>query len=320
MGRPGSVQLARVFGIRIGADRSWFLLLLAGIYVFREWVDDQTAGSDVVVLVAALALTFLAFGSVVVHELGHVLAARRYGVGVSGIRLWVLGGLAQLSEEAPTPGIEFRVTAAGPLGTLLVVLMSAGAGLLLAGPAEFVAALTFDHGGSLPVGTAIASTLTLVELAALASTLIPVYPLDGGRIAIAAAWRLTGDRRQAMRVGSLVGRGFGVVLILGGLLEAAALAHIVFGLYLAVVGVWIATDAHRGGVHSTAMQRWEEVTERLEGVTVGDIMSECYRIPAETPARRAYEEFFRDTPGLVLYPVVEPDGSYLGCAWGEPIR
>src|SRR3712207_1563465 len=118
----GSLQLARVFGIRIGVHNSWFLVLFLFIFLlsgnFRRRLGDDGTLAYLAAVTAALGF----FGSIVLHELGHALAARRAGIGVSGIDLFFFGGLARLMGDSRSPGDEFRVAAAGTLVTVLVRL------------------------------------------------------------------------------------------------------------------------------------------------------------------------------------------------------
>src|SRR3954454_6814979 len=133
MGRPGSLQLARVFGIRIGADYSWLLILFLAIFFAREQFADLTDANDQVLYLSAVVAAFLFFGSIIFHEMGHALAARRAGIEVTGIDLFLFGGLMHMKSEPKSPGAEFRVAAAGPLATLIILLVSGGIAFALGG-------------------------------------------------------------------------------------------------------------------------------------------------------------------------------------------
>jgi len=304
MGR-GSVQLARVFGIRIGADYGWFLILFLAIFFAREQLDELTAASERTVYIAAVVEAFLFFGSIIVHEMGHALVARREGIAVSGIDLFLFGGLMHMRSEPATPGAEFRVAVAGPAATLLVIAVSTAAGIGLGGVDEFTDAVTLNGAGTLPVGTTIVSSLALINVVVLVFNLIPAYPLDGGRIARAAVWKVTGDRHRATRAAAIVGRGFGGLLVLGGLL-LLAYGHTFDGVYVAILGWLLGSQARNVAVQSA-------FTERLEGVTVADIMdAEPVIIPAATAGLRAYEDYFLRYHGYEWFAVTEPDGAYVG--------
>ena len=125
-----SIQLARVFGIRIGVHPSWFVVLFLMIWSLTGLYED-VVGKDAFVLAALSA--FLFFASVVLHELGHAVVARRNGIETQGIDLWLLGGLARLSRDSDSPGVEFRVAAAGPAVTLVFGLACVGRRLRVRG-------------------------------------------------------------------------------------------------------------------------------------------------------------------------------------------
>src|SRR3954468_20128996 len=139
-----SFQLGRIFGIRIGVNASWFLILFLFIFwlsqSFTDLLGSQTSG-----YAAALGAAVLFFGSIVLHELGHALAARRSGIEVSGIDLFFFGGVMKMNRDTDTPGKEFFVAVAGPLVTLGIVLVGSVVGVALAGSSEFFDAARLDN-------------------------------------------------------------------------------------------------------------------------------------------------------------------------------
>ncbi len=310
MGGRGSVQLARIFGIRVGADYSWFLILFLAIFFARSQFDQLTRESDSTVFVAAVVEAFLFFGSIIVHEIGHALAARREGIAVAGIDLFLFGGLMHMRSEPETPGAEFRVAAAGPAATLLVIAVAAGAGMLVSDGNDFRDAMTLT--GTVELVPLMIASVALINVVVLIFNLIPAYPLDGGRIARAAVWRITGDRHRGTRTAAAIGRAFGSLLVLGGLL--LLLNGATFdGIYLAFLGWLLGSQARNVAVQSA-------VSEKLEAVTVADLMDpDPVTIGADTDALRAYEDFFLRY-GYEWFAVTEPDGAYIGRAYREPIR
>src|SRR3712207_1588242 len=103
-GEGGSIQLLRLFGIRVGASPSWFIVLFLFIFLLSEQFRDQLGGSQSQAYIVAVASALLFFFSVVLHELGHALAARRSGIRVDGVGLWFFGGIAKLSRDSEAPG------------------------------------------------------------------------------------------------------------------------------------------------------------------------------------------------------------------------
>ena len=115
---PGSrsLPLLRLFGIRVGVNYSWFLVLFVVIFVLWDSLSETLDASETTVYVVAVVAAASFFGSIVLHELGHALAARREGIDVEGIDLFLFGGVMKMNRETDTPGAEFRVAAAGPGG------------------------------------------------------------------------------------------------------------------------------------------------------------------------------------------------------------
>ena len=123
-----SLPLMRVFGIRIGVNYSWFLVLFVVIFVLWDSLSETLDASDTTVYVVAVVAAASFFASILLHELGHALAARREGIAVEGIDLFLFGGVMKMSRETDSPGAEFRVAAAGPLVTLVLMALALGGG------------------------------------------------------------------------------------------------------------------------------------------------------------------------------------------------
>src|SRR5215213_421745 len=215
-----SLPLLRIFGIRVGVNPSWFLILFVVIFVLWDSLSDTLAASETTVYVVAVVAAASFFASIVAHELGHALAARREGISVEGIDLFIFGGVMKMSRDTDTPGAEFRVAGAGPLVTLVLALAGGLLTMLIVGPDRLLdtGRLSGDQTEDIPV--VLLSTLTTFNVILLVFNLIPAFPLDGGRIARAVVWRLTGDRGRATRFSARLGQGFAVLLIGYGLYVA----------------------------------------------------------------------------------------------------
>src|SRR5450755_4067072 len=116
--RSSSIKLMDVFGFRIGVDPSWFLILFLLIFVLSGPFRSTLHSSDGVAYLTTVVSVLLLFASLIVHEIGHALVARRQGIEVTRIDLFLFGGLTQMSREAQTAGEEFKIAVAGPLATL----------------------------------------------------------------------------------------------------------------------------------------------------------------------------------------------------------
>ncbi len=313
LGTGGSFQLARLFGIRIGVNASWFVVLFLFIYLFQDSFRTILDASDTVAFATALGAAVLFFGSIVLHELGHAVAARRAGIEVTGIDLFLFGGVMKMSRDTETPGDEFKVAVAGPLVTLALVLVGAALGLALVGPDRFWDAGRLSGQARVTVPVLLVSVLAGFNLALLAFNLIPAYPLDGGRIARALVWKLTGDRGRATRAAARVGQGFAGLLIAYGAYLAIK-GNTFDGVWFAVMGWLLGSNARSAVLHST-------FTDRLGGVTVADVMdAEPVTIPAATPAGTAFEDFFLRYHGYEWFAVVEEDGRFAGIAHRDAVE
>ncbi len=303
LGTGPSIHLLRVFGIRIGASPSWFVVLFFFIYIGADYFRDVLGGSVTEAYIVAVAAVFLFFVSLVMHELGHALVARREGIEISGIDLWFFGGVAKMSRDTDSAGAEFRIAAAGPLVTLVLLGIFLGLSALVQnGAALDVARLAGDAEAS-PV-LALLGFLATLNLFLFVFNLIPAFPLDGGRIARSIAWALTRDRNRATRIAGRLGEGLAYVLIGIGIFLAAR-GHLFNGLWLALIGWFIAQSA-RAAVTSTAF------TERIDGITVADIMdAQPVTMPARTPVSQAQDEYFLRYR-WDWFPVVDEHGRFVG--------
>ena len=134
--RPASIKLLDLFGIRVGVDGSWFLILFLMIFWLSGDFRQALHSSDGVAYLTTVVTVLVLFASLVVHELGHALVARAHGIDVRRIDLFLFGGLTQMSRDAATPGEDFKIAAAGPAATLGFVLLCLAANLLIVGPSR----------------------------------------------------------------------------------------------------------------------------------------------------------------------------------------
>ena len=141
----GSIQLARILGIRVGVSPSWFFILFLMIYSLSGYFDSVLSGSREHRVRVAVAGAVLFFASIVLHELGHAIVARRNGIGISGIDLWFFGGIAKMERDAESPGEDFRVAAAGPAVTLLIAGLSFAGAAFLSKTGDFFDIVTFAN-------------------------------------------------------------------------------------------------------------------------------------------------------------------------------
>ena len=289
MSGRGALTLFRIRGIRIAVDYSWFFVLFLVIFWLSGYYDDVTGAPEGSVepyaLAVASALAF--FGSILLHELGHAVVALRNGIGISEITLWLFGGLAHMQRDSDSAGVEFRVAAAGPAVTLLIAIIATASGVALAGSErEFLDAMIVSDNADTSGALAVIAWLAGLNVVVLLFNLIPAFPLDGGRILRAIAWRLTGNRNRATRFAALTGQGFAYLFIAVGILIVMATGDVISGIWLALVGFLLGSAA-RGTVRRT------EVESRIGDLSVADVMdTEPVAIADDTTVERALDEFF----------------------------
>jgi Zn-dependent protease len=305
-----SIQLARIFGIRIGVDVSWFFVLFLIIWSFSGDYSDLFPGEDGKAFALATITALLFFASILLHELGHAVVAMRNGIPISGIDLWLFGGVAKLERDTDSPGVEFRVAIAGPLVTLAIAVICFGAASALSGTEEAVNASSFDI-GSFNEATAVLGHLASINAFVLIFNLIPGFPLDGGRIARAIVWWRTGDRTRATQLAARLGRGVAYLMIALGVYMFLR-GDPVGGIWLGFIGLFLSQAARSAEVQAA-------FAGRIEGLRVADVMDvEPVAIPELLPLDRAEEEFFLRY-GWPWFPVVDSSGRLVGVVSREAV-
>ena len=284
-GMNGNLSIGRFGGVEVRLN--WSLLAVVALIVWSLTdgvFPSQNPGlSDNTYLGMAVVASLLFLASILLHELGHSWVARREGIEVDSITLWLFGGVAQLKGRFRSPGAEFRVAVSGPL-------ISIGLGVLfmliaVAGPPTEV--------------DGVAAWLGYINLILAVFNLLPASPLDGGRVLHAALWRAKRDYAWATRVASEIGQGFGYLFI------ALGLAMFVFqgsfsGAWLAFIG-WFLLQGAR------AEARYVATEQALSGLRVRDLM---VRQPVTVDADSTIGRFMDDVAGshrFTTYPVLEGD-------------
>ncbi|NBM17614.1 site-2 protease family protein [Streptomyces sp. GC420] len=286
--------LGRIAGVRIGVH--WSVLFIFGlialglaegrlpeVYPDRAWPVYWVAG-----IVAALIF----FASLLAHELAHAVVARRNGVEVDDIVLWLLGGAARLKSEASGPGAELRIAGVGPLVSLLLGgFFGLGVWVLDLMSAPLIAVETV-------------AWLAGINLLLAVFNAVPAAPLDGGRLLRAFLWWRTGDRLRATEGATAAGRAFGWLLVVLGLV-AFMRSGTFGGLWIALIG-WFLISA------ATAEGRQAQLRGVLAGVPVRDAMTPE---PIAVPAGRTVAAFLDDPRYRYrhsAFPVTGEDGAPVG--------
>ena len=286
----GGFRLGSVLGFEIRIDYSWFIIFFLILWTFSFGVFPAVLPDLDAAVYFAMGLTgtLLFFASLLAHELSHSVVARRRDIPVEGITLFVFGGMAHTRMEAESPGDEFVIAGVGPLASLGIAVLFGAIGIL-AGAA----------GWPLPI-VVVAQYLAFVNLALAVFNLLPGFPLDGGRLFRAAAWKYTGSLRKATRWASNGGKVLGYVLIALGLLQFFGGA-LLGGLWFVFIGWFVRTVAQAGF-------RQHVLRESLEGVKVKDLMApEPVAVPGDTNLDEFVQQFIMDGRHRA-YPVVGDQG------------
>jgi Zn-dependent protease len=268
-----SLRFGRIAGIPVGAN--WSALFIAGLIAWSlagSLLPAEVPGlAPAAYWLAGLAGAGLFLGSLLAHEVGHALVARRAGLGVRGITLWLLGGVAQLEDEPATPGDELRVALVGPAVSLALAAafgLAAVAGSLVGLPAAVVA---------------VAAWLGVVNALLAVFNLLPAAPLDGGRVLRGLLWRRHGSRLRASVTATRAGVWVGAGLVTYGLLGTFT-GWGIGTLWTALVG-WFLMSAAR------QERDWAVARSGLEGLRAGQVMTPA---PAAAPAWFTVDAFLRN--------------------------
>jgi Zn-dependent protease len=300
-----------IFGFRIGVDVSWFVILFLLIFVLSGPFRDTLHSSDGVAYLTTVVSVLLLFGSLIVHELGHALMARRLGIGVKRIDLFLFGGLTQMSRDAASPGEDFKIAVAGPLATLAVILVFLGIDVAIVGWHRLAHAVVLEHDITITPVLLSLSWLVPMNVILLAFNVIPAFPLDGGRIARSVVWRVTQDKRRGTVAAARLGQGFSWVLAGVGIWWLLSQRSF-NGLWLLALA-YLLNQAAKGAVLQSAFN------ERIEGVRVADIMdAQPVAIPLTTPMAQAMNEYFLRY-GWDWFPVVDEAGRFAGIVRRETV-
>jgi Zn-dependent protease len=283
-----SFELGRVAGIRLGINWSWLV-----VFALIVWSWDTTIFparspglSEGTYLAMSLVAAVLFFASLLAHELGHALQARREGMEIEGITLWMFGGVARFRGMFPSAGAELRIALAGPIVSLLL-----GVAFILG---AVFAGLPEEADG-------VVAWLGYINLFLLAFNMLPALPLDGGRVLRATLWALRRDFGSATRLAAGIGRGFGFLFIAGGI-ALAIFEDAVSGLWFAFIGWFLLTAA---GAESRILA----VRDAFGDLRVRDLM---VRDPDTVEGHLTLGQFMDDVVWSLrhtTYPVVDGDAA-----------
>lgn len=296
------IDLFRILGFEVRIDLSWVIVailiawsLSTGVFPFRhEGLSAQTYWT--MGILGAIGL----FLSIIIHEMSHSLVARKFGIAIKGITLFIFGGVAEMKQEPPSPKAEFLMAAAGPLSSLLLALMFYAFSLLAR-----------NAGWPEPVD-GIFRYLAWINGMLAVFNLVPAFPLDGGRILRSVLWGWKKNLRWATRIAAGIGSGFGLVLIFMGFLQFFS-GNFIGGMWWFFIGMFL-----RGAAGMSYRQLL--VRRALEGEPVKRFMKPdpVTASPSTTLEKLVEDYVYRYQ--FKLFPVVDKENQLLGCVTIKMIK
>lgn len=296
-----SVKLFTLFGFEVKVDISWLILALLITWSLAQGLfPNYFKGLSIETywwmgFIGALGLFF----SIIFHELWHSLIARKYGLPIKGITLFIFGGVAHMEEEPSSAKVELFMAIAGPassivLGLTFYLIMILGKGA----------------GWSLPV-TGVIGYLAFINWILAAFNLLPAFPLDGGRVLRSALWRWKNDLRWATRIASRMGSVFGLMLIVMGIIQFF-IGSFIAGIWWFMIGMFM---------QGAARSAYQQVLTRLalEGEKVRHFMKPNPLIVSPSVSIEELVEDYMYKYHFKMFPVVEND-KLIGCITTRKIK
>ncbi len=295
------ITLFKLFGFSVRIDISWVIIVILitwslALGLFPKYYKDLSKTTYWLMgATGALGL----FVSIIFHELCHSLVARRYGLPIKGITLFIFGGVAEMEKAPPSAKAEFMMAIAGPISSVLLGVI-------------FYGILTLGKGSGWPDPVnGVIGYLAVINCVLAGFNLLPAFPLDGGRMLRSALWGWKGNLRWATRIASRIGTGFGTALVFFGIFQLL-LGNVIGGIWWFLVGIFL-QNAARGSYQQVLMR------QALQGEKVRRFMEpNPITVPPSISIKELVEEFFYKYY-FKMFPVVE-NGRLLGCITSQQVK
>lgn len=296
------IKLFKLLGFQVSIDPSWIIIavliawsLSTGLFPFHyKHLSIQTYW--MMGIVGALGL----FLSIIVHEFSHSIVARKYGIPMKGITLFIFGGVAEMVDEPPSPRAEFMMAIVGPLSSIAIALIfygiyRLGLGGVLADPI---------------IGVVV--YLAWINAMLAAFNLMPAFPLDGGRVLRSILWGIKGNLGKATHISSNIGTGFGILLIVFGVFSILR-GNFVGGMWWFLIGMFLQGAAKAS--YKQMILRNALAGETLERFMKSDPVTVSPSLSVdELVEKYVYKFHFK------MYPVVGDDNRLVGCVTTKQIK
>ena len=296
------ISLFKLLGFEVGIDWSWIIIAILILWSLSTgffpmyYKNLSTEMYWMMGLVGAAGL----FLSIIFHEFCHSMMARRYGMPMKGITLFIFGGVAQMEDEPPSPKAEFMVAIVGPLSSLAIGLI-------------FYGIYIFGKNAGLPEPVnGVVGYLAFINGILAGFNIIPAFPLDGGRVLRSILWGLKKNLKWATRVSSWIGTGFGILLIVLGIVNVLR-GNFVGGMWWLLIGMFL---------HGAAKSAYQQLIMRkaLEGEPLTKLMKTD---PVTVPASVSLKEFVEDyvyRHHYKMFPVMDNSNKLAGCITTKQLK
>jgi Zn-dependent protease/predicted transcriptional regulator len=288
------IPLFSLFGFKVGVDLTWLVLAVLTTWslakgLFPSYFEGY---SNTTYWWMGIAGAVGLFASIIFHEFCHSMVARRFGLPIKGITLFIFGGVAEMNEEPKSPKVEFFMAIMGPVSSVIL-------GLLI-GAAVFAGGKMNWPG---PV-TGVLKYLVWLNFILAGFNLLPAFPLDGGRVLRAALWKIKGNLRWATRVASRLGSGIGLFFIIIGIMTFV-MGGFIGGMWYFLIGMFIRWA-------SQMSYRQLLIRKSLAGEQIGRFMkTEPVTIPSSASVEQLVNDYFYRFH-YKMFPVVD-NGDLKGC-------
>jgi Zn-dependent protease/predicted transcriptional regulator len=296
------ISLFKLLGFEVRIDLSWIIIAVLIVWslskgLFPIYFKDLSARAYWIMgITGALGL----FLSIIFHELSHSLVARRYGMPMKGITLFIFGGVAEMSEEPTSAKGEFFMAIVGPVSSVI-------AGLAFYGLHGFGKLVGFPDAVN-----GVLSYISWINFLLAAFNLIPAVPLDGGRVLRSILWGVKKNIRWATRVSSAIGTFFGILLIVLGFYRVVFAGDFIGGMWWFLIGMFL---------QSAARASYQQLLTRraLEGEPVRRFMeTNPVTVPPSASVEKVVEDYIYQYH-YKMFPVVD-SGRLFGCITTKEVK
>ncbi|MEW6736720.1 MAG: site-2 protease family protein [Acidobacteriota bacterium] len=294
-----SLRIGQIAGINIRLHYTWlFIFALVTISLVGQFSILQPQWPPLHYWLSAIVASFLFFTSVLLHELAHSLLARRKGIPVQSITLFIFGGLASIEHDAERSQDEFSIAAVGPGMSLVLAIIFHLIAFFATGMSSYL--------------TTIANWLSTINFGLAIFNLLPGFPMDGGRMLRALLWWRNSNFIRATRMAVLISRGIAITFIIAGVSLTLLTGEILSGLWLAFIGWFLHSIAKQSG-------RQAEIYHALQGLQAHEVMTtDCPQVPINLNIYQFVEDYLLRM-GKRCFFVIE-DNSVLGLITYQQVK